>query len=351
MKRRELPQRVYIKHGAYWHVARIDGKKKWTKLCRVQEGLPAMYLALAALKTDTKGLEDMMPKLVANWMLEVGIGHSAKTQADDRTHNKAISNAFQEFRARQIEPPDVVTFLKTWAKQPRSYNAYRSALRERLRFAESKGFRPAGSNPVDSIPTMRVKARTRYITDSELRRIKVAAHYGEDGKRTRAGHIVCAFIDMAYLTGQRFGDLLRLHWSQIGADGILFEPSKLEDSTQVRVLIRWTAKLRAVVARLKNPPADPAAKASSKPIGITHVFTTLKGKPYTYDGMSSAWTRARDRAGIKNAHFHDLRAKALTDVDESRDIKDAQGMGGHSTQAQTADYIRHKKAKKVSATR
>ncbi|CAN7474215.1 tyrosine-type recombinase/integrase [Variovorax sp. LjRoot175] len=349
--KRTLPPLVSIKHGSYWHVATVDGKRKWTKLCRVKAGLPAMYLALAELKIDKKGLEDMMPKLVANWMLEVGVKHKAKTQADDRTHNKAITNAFRDFRANQIEPPDVSTFLETWASQPRSYNAYRAALRERMRYAEAKGFRKAGSNPVDSIPTMSVKARTRYITDSELRRIKVAANYGADGKRTRAGHTLCCFIDMAYLTGQRFGDLLRLQWSQIGKDGILFEPSKLEDSTQVRVLIEWTPKLRNVVARLKNPPPQPTTKGKAKPMSITHVFTTLKGAPYTYDGASTAWTRARDRAGVKNAHFHDLRAKALTDVDEHRDIKEAQGMGGHSTQAQTADYIRHKKAKKVSATR
>jgi hypothetical protein len=34
---------------------------------------------------------------------------------------------------------------------------------------------------------MPVKARDRYPTDSELRRIKVAAFYGKDGKRTRMG--------------------------------------------------------------------------------------------------------------------------------------------------------------------
>jgi integrase len=349
--KRTLPPLVSIKHGSYWHVATVEGKREWTKLCRVKQGLPAMYLALAALKTDKKGLEDMMPKLVAAWMLEIGVKHTAKTPADDHTHNKAITNAFRDFRAGQIEPPDVTTFLKTWDHQPRSYNAYRAALRERMRYAESKGFRKAGSNPVDSIPTKPVKARTRYITDSELRRIKVAANYGEDGKRTRAGHTVCAFIDMAYLTGQRFGDLLRLQWSQIGRDGILFEPSKLEDSTQVRILIEWTPKLRALVARLKNPPAQPTTKGKTKPVSITHVFTTLKGEPYTYDGMSTAWTRARDRAGIKNAHFHDLRAKALTDKDDSQSIGEARKMGGHSTEQQTSDYVRHKKPRKTPATR
>lgn len=348
--KRTLPPLVSIKHGSYWHVATVDGKRKWSKLCRVKEGLPAMYLALAVLSTE-KSDDDLMPTLVANWMLEVGQFHGDKAQADHRTHNKAITHGFRDFRAGQIEPKDVLAFLADWKTKARSFNAYRSAMRERMRFAELKGFRKAGSNPVDSIPTMKVKARTRYITDSELRRIKVAANYGKDGKRTRAGHTLCTFIDMAYLTGQRFGDLLALRWTEIRKDGILFKPRKTEDSTQVEVLIEWTPKLRSVIARCKNPPPQPTTKGKAKPVSLTHVFTTLKGQPYTYDGASTAWTRARDRAKVKNAHFHDLRAKALTDVDEKRDIKDAQGMGGHSTQTQTAEYIRHKKAKKVGATR
>ena len=57
------------------------------------------------------------------------------------------------------------------------------------------------------------------------------------------------------------------------------------------------------------------------------------------------------RAGIPNTQFRDLRAKALTDVDERSGIIAAQRMGAHSTQAQTADYIRNNKAIKSTATR
>lgn len=353
--RRVLPPRVYEKSGSYYHVGADGTKRIWTKLCRVREGLSAMYMALAKIEND-RALDDMLPKLCADWMKEVGSKHKTKTQADDRTHNKAISEAFAEFRARDITPPIVVEFLKEWDGQPRSYNAYRAALRERMRFAEVKGFRPAGTNPVDSVKTKRLKARTRYITDSELRRIKVAACYGEDGVRTRSGHTICCLIDMAYLTGQRIGDLLTLEWSQVRKEGIMFEPSKLEDTTAVRILIQWTPKLHALVERLKHPPPVPGQRGKTgktKPVSMRYVFSTLKGEPYTYDGASTAWTRARERAGVENAHFHDLRAKALTDIDgaTNRGIGQAQTMGGHSTQSQTADYVRHKRAKTTSATR
>ena len=43
----------------------------------------------------------------------------------------------------------------------------------------------------------------------ELRRTKVGAIRGADGVDTRSGPMLCALVDMAYLTGQRVGDLLR----------------------------------------------------------------------------------------------------------------------------------------------
>ena len=212
-----------------------------------------------------------------------------------------------------------------------------------MRYAEERGWREPGTNPVDSIRTMPLRARDRYITDSELRRIKVAACYGNDGKRTKSGKMICALIDMAYLTGQRISDLLSLEWKDVKQDHILFKPSKVENSTGAKIAIGMTQKLAEVITRLK----------ALKTKDITrHVFVTQKGgQKYKYSGASTAWKRAVKRAGIENAHFHDLRAKALTDVDDRRGMGDAQRMGGHTTQNQTADYVRHKTARKTGATR
>ncbi|AMM23030.1 tyrosine-type recombinase/integrase [Variovorax sp. PAMC 28711] len=337
--RRTLPPRVYLKDGSYWHVASLGTKRIWTKLCREREGLPAMYTALAALTAD-KALDDMMPKLCADWMLEVAVSHSAKTQTDDRFRNREISEAFAEFRANQVKPPDVVDFLKRFKTTPRTFNAYRAAVRELMRYAEEKGFREPGSNPTASIKTMKTPARSRYITDSELRRIKVAAMYGKDGKLTRSGPVICALIDLAYLTGQRIGDLLTLEWSAIGTEGIDFTPKKVQHSTKARVLIEWSPKLRAVIDRLK----------AMKKRNIKFVITTQEGQPYKYHGAGIAWTRALERAGI-DCHFHDLRAKALTDKDRAEGMGSARTMGGHATEAQTSAYVRHKTAKKTGATR
>lgn len=333
MTKSDLPKRVHIKSGSYWHV-RAEGKKRvWTKLCRVRDGMPAMYRALADLE-QAELKSEMMPALIADWMLEVSSQHKPKTQANDLYQTNTIKEAFAEFRASQVRPSHIAEFLKAYKNRPRSYNAYRTMLRELMRYAEEKDYRAEGTNPVDSIKTAKTPPRTRYITDSELRRIKVGICYGDDGKRTRSGPMICCLVEMALLTGQRASDLLELEWGDISSKGILFRPGKTADSTAVAILVQWTPRLRKLVDRLKAFPQS----------GHRHVFCKLDGQAYTYSGASSAWKRGLKRAGLVNTQFRDLRAKALTDIDESHDIKAAQRLGGHSTQSQTAEYIRHKRA-------
>lgn len=344
MPPRDLPPRVFEKSGSYYHV-RAEGQKRiWVKLCRVRDGLPAMYRALADLES-VRGLDDAMPKLIADWQKEIGAARSVKTRANDEYLCRTLADSFKSFRAREVTPPDVAEFLRYYKDRPRTHNAYRSMLRELMRFAEERGHRDTGTNPVDAIRTAATKARRRYLTDSELRRIKVGAMYGGEGERqrtrNRSGPMICALIDLAYLTGQRIGDLLALQWSAITQDGIHFEPAKVRGSTGAKVLIEWTPKLRAVVERIK----------AMKRRNLHYVLTTQDGQPYTYSGASTAWKRAIARAGVKDAHFHDLRAKALTDKDRHEGMGAARTMGGHSTETQTADYVRHRTAKRTSATR
>lgn len=345
--KRELPRGVYEKHGAYYRVA----QNKWTRLSAVRDGLPAMYRALAAA-TERGGGIRTMGDLVDTWLKEVSITRKRKTQANDSYQCQHIKRSLKEFAPDQVRAPDVAECLAYFKAMPRSYNAHRSMLRELMRFAEEKGLRESGTNPVNAIKTMSTKARTRYVTDSELRRIKVGAVYfntkkktaRKDRKKTDSGYMLCALIDMAYLTGQRIGDLLALKWDDIGRSGIEFEPTKLEDSSGARVLIQATPKLDAVVARLRKLKAE---RKSLSP----YVFTTTGNTPYTYSGAQSAWKRAMRRAKVKGCTFHDLRAKAITDVDESRGRRDANRMGAHTTENQTAAYVRHKTARKTSATR
>lgn len=355
MTKRELPRRVHEKHGAYYYVTGTT-PRKWVRLSDVGEGLPGLYKALAAY-TSAEIDADLMPMLIEAWKKEVGANRGKKTKANDEYQLREIGKRFEKFRAQDIKPPKIAEFLKQFKDRPRSYNAYRAMLRELMRFAEEMGYRDPGTNPVQAIRTMTIKARDRYITDSELRRIKVGAIYPtwrggqrpadpdeRRKQRNRSGRMITCLIDLAYLTGQRISDLLGLEWSEVGEGGILFEPGKLQHSTGAKIMIEWTPRLRAVILRLKEMRMERPGKSA-------WVFCTLDGRRYTYSGASTLWKRALKRSGVSGCTFHDLRAKAITDKDEAEGIGAARRMGAHSTEAQTADYVRHKKALKTGATR
>jgi integrase len=341
--------------GRWYYLVTAEGKKRiWKKLTLIRDGIPALYRKLADMHASDIA-PDRMPALIVDWMDEVSKGRSAKQQANDRWTTTAISEAMAEFRAREVTPPDCVTFLKPYRPKPRTHNEMRRALRELMRYAEEKGCRDPGTNPVDSIRTLRTPARDRYPTDSELRRIKVAAHYGADGKRTRMGPTLAALIDLAYLTGQRIGDLLELRWTKraatnaageieapyIAEDGIYFKPSKTKKTTGAKVLITWTPRLKAVIARIEALGRR----------NMRWVITSQEAQRYEYEAFKSAWSRAVKRSGVKGLHFHDLKAKAVTDTEESHGMQAARRKAGHSTEQQTASYTRHRKAQKSEATR
>ncbi len=357
-KRTALPTGVFPKGRWYYRVRAEGTKRVWVKLSLIDDGLPAMYQALAAKLAE--GLaDDRMPAVIAAWQRDVMPRHAPKTQIDERSMCRVLAESFADFRAGQVRAPDVAEFLQPWRVRPRSHNGYRGMLREILRYSIERGFRD--DNPCDHIKTLPTPARTRYITDSELRRIKVGGIYGDDGKRTRSGLMLAALIDLAYLTGQRIGDLLELRWERdpddldaphVCAEGLRFRPSKTRQKTGAAVLIEWTPRLRDAVDRIKRlQAARLLLRKAHQRVVSGYLITGQDGKPLTYSGAQSAWKRALKRAGVKDAHFHDLRAKALTDKEAAEGMQAARTMGTHSTEAQTADYVRTRGVKKTGATK
>lgn len=357
-KRDPLPRGVFPKGRWYYRVRAEGAKRVWIKLSLIADGLPALFEALAKLM-GAEQLDDRMPALIAAWKREVMPRHAPKTRADESRMLDVIADSLVEFKAGELQAPDASEFLAAFRDKPRSFNAYRGLLRELMRFAIEKGHRR--DNPLAAIRTMPTPARTRYITDSELRRIKVGGIYGDDGKRTRSGLMLAALIDVAYLTGQRIGDLLELRWKRDPADpdaphvsdaGLRFRPAKTRGRTGAAVTIGWTPALREVVDRIRALQAERLLKKRADQRKVSGLlFTSQDGTGYTYWGASSAWRRAVRRAGVKDCHFHDLRAKALTDVESKAGMQAARRMGSHATEGQTADYVRARAGHKVGATR
>lgn len=348
-----LPPCVF-EHGRWYRIL-VD--RKWQRLSPISAGLPAMWRAYAALGESDEQMR--MPGLVAEWEDKVLALRAPKTRLDTKARTSKVAVAFAEFRPSEVQPPHCVEFLSAWSAKPRSFNAYRALLSELFRYAIETGRRPVGTNPVrDVIRTKAEKPRERCPTTSEIRRVKIGCVYGMSGgrvnrkARTRQGIVMAAFIELAYLSGQDVGRIVLLRDTpnrdepsepHVTADGLSFRRSK----TGGRVVISFTPRLLAAVEALRAIRAERRKKT-----GKIHPYllTRQDGTPMTYEAMANAWQRGIKRSGVAHFMARDIRARALTDKDSRDGRREANAMGTHATEGQTATYIRHKTPRTTKAT-
>lgn len=319
-----LPRRVYPKNGRYWYVA---ADKKWHALTRIDDGLPAMLRALAAL-LGTAASTDYMPGVTARWLdSKVSAGDwEASTQADMERVAKVIAHEFQAFRPDQVTTPVCAKFLKRWLQQPRTYNLYRSALKQILSAAALEGLRQ-GFNPVDDVPQRKIKKRIRIVTPAELQAMAAALKLA---KRGGPAHV--RMLLLCLKTGQRVGDVIGFRAQQCTDEGIEVD----QDKTGAPLLIEWDAELRAIV--------DECFAGRDR---IGHLLVQSTGAPYTYAGVRSAWVRAMEKAGIEDLHIHDLRGEAGASLAQWLGPYAAQLLLGHASIKMTEGYIAGKTRKRA----
>ncbi|BEU23234.1 tyrosine-type recombinase/integrase [Paraburkholderia sp. 22B1P] len=349
-----LPARVYEKHGSWWFV---DREHKWHKLCRQDEGVARLYECLAAFTraadTSARAL-NTMPALIDDWMQKELPRYAPRTKQNYVLMLKLIRSEFDsEWLIDDVRPVDVARFLdKHFYDKPNTSNKYKALLSSLFTHAVRKGLRDR--NPSREIRGAPESKRDRYITDEELKAIRAAVVAGASRKASSARSVLC-LIDLAYQTAQRISDLLALNWQDVSDDGIFFHPSKTVNSTSVKLLIEMTADLQSTIDNAR----------CGKVVGIGPVICTNKGGRFTYIGAYSAWKRARqrarktyerdcDRRGVPpdpmflvGIHFHDLRAKALTDQKRLYGADAAQSLAGHMTAQMTAHYTKAREVERV----
>lgn len=327
-----LPPRVYLKHGAYYLVTL---ENKWVRLCREKDGLPEMYRALAKV-TDAEVTRELMPGVISRWYDTKKAEWADKTAADQKRIADQMAEAFAEFEPADVTTPACVKYLANYAGQKRTYNLHRTMLRQVLAAAAREGLRE-GHNPVDNVPTKKLAGRHRVVTDDEVKALLAAA-----AKQPRNGHALAQMIELAMLTGQRIGDVIRLRWQDVTPQGLMFDQGKGQGRT--KLLVKWSPALRAAIAA--------CGKRGDK---IGHVLKSERGTGYTYGGLRSSWDRLCERAQVDDLHIHDLRGRAgvdaLLDAEGEEDIKAAQKLLGHKSEGMTRHYVEGKYHKVVKPSR
>jgi integrase len=160
------------------------------------------------------------------------------------------------------------------------------------------------------------RARRRYVTDDELGTLIAALP-----------RKLALMARWAYLTGMRQSDMLALKIGAGSDAGVTYKPSKSRNAEPTT--ITWTAELREVW--------DEAAGV--RKFGLEPLFANRNGKHYSRDSFQSTWQRWRNKCGIENLRWHDLRRKTGSDSDSDASASERLG---HADQAVTRKHYRAK---------
>ncbi|WP_108460987.1 tyrosine-type recombinase/integrase [Devosia naphthalenivorans] len=183
-------------------------------------------------------------------------------------------------------------------------------------YAKSKG--RIGRNPLEGFERLYAGDRAEKIwTEAEI----IPFMKGCPVELQRA-------MILAIHTGQRYGDLVRLRWSDYDGDAISLKQSK----TSMRVWIKSTAALKLMLDT--TPRVGP------------YILTRPDGRPWHTEkddkALAKAWTQRMKDAELyctdpsKRLHFNDLRGTAVTLLAEANaSIPQIVSITGHTLESAT----------------
>jgi integrase len=174
--------------------------------------------------------------------------------------------------------------------------------------------------------------RSVYVTDDMFEQVYA-----------KASPVMQCMMDLAQMVGARRGMILKLTLVDMTEKGLMVTLNKRKRTEAVRrQLIRWNDDLRAVIDKaleLRGKVRGGQKKVDD--LDTAPLFLTRLGKAFSETAFNSAWQRATRAAGFSKheLHFHDLKAKAVSD---SPNLDDAMERGGHLDPRTTRRVYRRK---------
>ena len=175
------------------------------------------------------------------------------------------------------------------------------------------------ANPCEGVKGHKETGRDRYVEDEEYRAVWEKAHF-----------TVQDAMDIAYLTGQRPGDVIRVNRADING-ALWFAQRKTGKKLRITIEGELQVVINRIVERLRK-----ATELS--------LIQDEDGQPLSYTTLRSRFDAAR-RAAKVSFQFRDIRAKSATDLEN---LAHAQKLLGHKTRSMTEHYTRNRKGEKVS---
>ena len=196
------------------------------------------------------------------------------------------NNILPWFKGRRISGitrREVLEWFESLHAKPASANRSLPVLSVILRQAEVYGYRQEDSNPCKDIKRYRRRARERFLSPDEVRRVVEVLNRYDDTRPSQA-----AVIRLLLLTGCRKGELLTLKWRDC-REGKLF----LRDSKNGPRTVWLSSAAREVLDRLPRKSA--------------WVFPSRWGNLDHLSDITGFWRDVRTEADLRDVRPHDLR--------------------------------------------
>lgn len=312
-----LPPRMHLKGGTYYHVS-TDIPRKWTRLHRELAIAKRLWAEIEGEQPDP--MDCTFRAVAARYWREIIPTKAPQTQRDNEKELDRLEAVFGTMPIDAIKPHHIRRYLDERGKTARvRANREKALFSHVFNQARAWGYTDA-PNPCAGIKGHKEAGRDRYVEDSEFRAVWTKAHY-----------TVQDAMDLAYLTGQRPADVLKLNRSDIRDAALWFTQNK----TGKKLRIEITGELKTALDRIL-----------SRQHRITSIALIQNddGSRLSYAALRSRFDKARTLAGV-SFQFRDIRAKAATDTDS---LAHAQKLLGHKTRAMTEKYTRDRKGDKVS---
>lgn len=243
-----------------------------------------------------------------------------------KVYGPALDNldlTFKHFTLEQIEPRHVKQYMRrrtkkgaaiferrvgsaffAWAREEGHTKSPNPFIGVKFSKAEKRGFT--------------IGPRHRYVTDAEFDVV-----YG------RGDDILKDAMDLALLTGQRPGDILKARRQDIAEDVLWF----VQEKTGAKVGVKVQGALAAAVER---------ATMRERLAPSMYLIADRNGQRVSYAALNGKFRAAR---GSADWQFRDIRAKAGAD---SPDLKRAQELLGHAHETTTAGHYRSSRGNVVA---
>lgn len=314
-KRKDLPEGLYHdeKRGFYYrssrgdrlfvHIGKVDRAaaiKRWAELNGMGEAESGCVSELIE-RYQREMLPTKTGKTLAEYARMLGkLSEEFGKRRYPKTESQAATGEF-------IRRMDINRYLREYPS-PVMANRTIVVFKQVFELARDNGL--CEYNPCIGVRHNVEKPRDRLITHSEYARIKHAAP-----------PVLRLIMLMGRLTGMRESDLLALSWAQIKGNEIQVTQKKTKKKQDFYI----TKPVRAILEATKLLRGNLRS--------LQYVFHQPNGKRYTESALQSMWRRSAIKAGVEDVHFHDLRAKAVTDAIQRG--QDGQKLAGHTTSEMT----------------